>query len=315
MIEPEYAKKDVNGKELSEKQKKWLENNGIELNPFDKRNWKTAESRDNWKSLMRRAADAKMEAEWRSVREGSTDRKAAIIHIYNNNREEWLKRLSEEDLVFRDIRYTEPYGGFSHKTFPTDKNDPERVTYAVIAQNSDIADKMEEAENGAGEVRSHEIIGELLGFPKCCRDFFNEYFIEKQLKDPMYEIACNTEGAEKIEGDAQNLKIPDPYPKVNPIWRYFGWGFITHLPCSFKCEHSRDVAEKRKQIMIDNGYRDAVEAMEEWLNLPAEWTAKAGLMHIVNKHFIGSARGSDYWSMKRILWKKKNLPGGSILDD
>jgi predicted transcriptional regulator len=314
-IKPKYAETDIHGNELSDKQKQYLEDNEIKLDPFDKRNWKTAESRDKWRDVMQKAAEAKREAEWRSVMEGSTDRKAAIIHITNTSREKWLRRLSQEDLVYRDIRFTKPYGGFSHKTFPTSHQDPERMTYSVIAQNEDIADKMVEAEQEMQGPDGHEVIGELLGFPKCCRDYFNEYFIEKQFKDPMYESACNTAGVEKVEGNPHHLKVPNPHDKINPMWRYFGWSFITHLPCSLDCDRSKEVAEQRKQIMLDNGYDEAVEALEEWLGLPSVWSGKAGLMHIVNKHFIGSARTSDYWKMKKITWKKKNLPGGSILDD
>jgi len=314
-VEPKYAETDIHGNDLTEKQKEYLEDNEIRLDPFDKRNWKTAESRDKWEEILEKARQAKREAEWRSVSSGSTDRKAAIIHINNYNREEWLRRLSEMDLVYREIRYSEPYGGFSHKTFPTDKSDPERITYSVIAQNADIADKMEHAEMEMRGTKGHEIIGELLGFPKCCRDWFNEHFITKGFKDPMYECACNTEGAEVVDDNPHHIKVPEPHDLVNPLWRYFGLGFNTHLPCSLNCDRSKEVAERRRQIMLDNGYDEVVEAMEEWLGLPAEWSGKAGLLHLINKHFIASARTSDYWKMKRITYKKKNLPGGSILEE
>lgn len=313
-VEPRYKTRNIDGEELSEEEKDYLEKSSLEVENFDKRNWKSAESRDEWRDILQRASRGMMEAEWRSVMDEKTDRKAAIIHVANRNREKWLERLSEKDLVFREIRYTEPYnGGFSHKFFPTDKSDPERITYSVVARNEDIADKMKEAELEMDGEEKHDTVGKLLGFPKCCRKHFYQRFVEDSIRDPMYEITCNTEGVEKIEGDPEKLKVENPEPLINSMWRYFGWRFITHHPCSWKCEKSVAIAENRKRIMKENGYKEAAEKLEEWLNLPFTWTVKNGLMHIKNKHFIGSARSSNYWSKKKVIWKKKHRPGGSIV--
>lgn len=312
-IKPKYVQEDINGNKLTDKEKEWTEQNSLDLDPFDKRNWKTAESRDEWRDVLRKASSAKSTAEWKSVSEGKTDRKAAIIHVNNKNRERWLRRLSENNLVYRDIRFTKPYGGFSHKFFPTDKSDPERITYAVIAKNEDIADKMEEAETELSGIEKHETVGKLLGFPRCCRKFFNKHFLEKGIIDPMYEATCNTSDVNKIEGSREKLHVPSPNPYNNALWRYYGWSFVTHLPCSWDCEKTAEIGKMREQIMRDNGYSQAADKLYEWLNAPAVWTGKAGLLNIKNKHFTGSARTSDYWSMKTIVWRAENKPGGSIL--
>lgn len=280
------------------------ESGSLEFDEFEHRNWKSGQARDLHADLMRRASEAKREAEWRSVMDSETDRKAAIIHVNNTNREEWLKRVGKHGLAYRDIRYTSPYSGYSHQFHPTDKSDPNRITYAVIAENEDVADAMEEAELDIDDRHErHHKVGELLGFPDCCQEKFVERFVDDEMIDPMYETACNTPEAEPIDGDPEAIRITDANPGACPLWRYFGWTFITHLPCSFTCPHSVDIARDRYRVMCEAGYEEAADALHRWLDQPFEWTGYHGIMEMRNAYFIGSARTSDYWSEKRIVWQ------------
>lgn len=286
----------------------------IDIEPFTKTNWKTAAARDLWKEVLDRAAQAKHYAEWRSVASPKTDRKAAVIHIDNYNREKWLERLSELDLVFREIRYSEPYGGFSHKFYPTDKSDPNRITYSVIAQNNDIADKFKEAELEMGGKERHEIVGKFLGFPECCRNFFNSEWIDEGHTDPMYEISCNTDSAQVVDDDPEDILVQEPHPYTNIMWRYFGWSFITHMPCSWDCEHSKEIGKARHEIMKEGGYEEASDKMKEWLADPFVWTGYHRLAHIRNQYLIGTSTTSNYWSKKRVVWKRVHKSGGGVFE-
>lgn len=292
MIEPQYE--DYDG--------------SVDIEPFTKFNWKTAESRDQWDPMLSEMAKAKDEAEWRSLLSRETDRKAAIIHVNNYNREKWLKRVGNHGLEYRDIRYSKPYDGFAHKFHPTDINDYKRNTYAVIAEDADIADKMEEAELEYEGFKRHKTVGGLLGFPDCCLDFFNEIWIDKEIKDPMYETACNSDCAEAVDGDNETIRLTDPNPGTNVMWRYFGWSFITHIPCSFDCEHSVEIARQRYNIMHDSGFGAGADAMAQWLNEPHVWTGLHALANIKNAHMTASSRTSDYWSEKKIIWRQENEP-------
>jgi len=285
-IEPQY--KDVDG--------------DIELEPFARTNWIDAEARDAWRDRLQRAAEAKFEAEWRSVLDGETDRKAAIIHVSNQSREKWLRRIGDHDLVFRDIRYSEPYDGFAHQHHSTDKSNPQRITYSVIAQDEDVAEEMKDAElNGQGKSR-HRRVGELLGFPDCCLDFFGQKWLDDRRLDPMYEITCNTESAEKINGDPTDLRVVNANAGVNTLWKYFGWSFITHIPCSWECERSAEIARNRYRIMKENGYGDAADALATFLDMPFEWSGYHGLAEVQNDVVIGTSRTDDHWTKKQIQW-------------
>lgn len=274
-----------------------------EVEPFTKSNWKTARSRDNWNDIFQKMDRAKHEAEWRSVLDDDTDRKAAIIHVNNYNREKWLRRVGEYDLCYRDIRFSQPYDGFSHQHRPADPNDPERLTYAVIAENPDIADKMEEAENEMEGQERHDTVGELLGFPDCCRDFFNEDWVTSGIKDPMYEISCNSGNAEMIDDNPGHIRINDPNPGACVLWRYFGISFITHMPCSWDCEESIEIARQRYRVMAENGFEEAADAINAWMDQPFTWSAYHGIAHIQNTHVTASTNSSNYLDEKKIVWK------------
>lgn len=278
----------------------------VEVEPFAKFNWKSAESRDYWdKQAMSRA---KSEAEWRSVLDDKTDRKAAIIHVNNFSREKWLRRVGEHGLHYRDIRYSRPYDGFSHEFLPADPNDPNRLTYAVIAEDPDIADKMEEAETEMSGSERHDVVGSLLGFPKCCRDFFNDVWLGEgsgeHIRDPMYEITCNSGNVSKVDGDSESLVINDPNPGVCVMWRYFGISYLTHMPCSWDCERSIDLARDRYRIMAENGYEEAAEAIHEWLSQPFTWSGYHGFAHVQNQHATTETNTASYLNEKKIEWAK-----------
>lgn len=314
-VEPKYATTDVNGNELSEEEIEWASRNDIDIDGFEKFNWKTAESRDEWDEVLVQMSRAKRLAEWKSVLSDKTDRKAAIIHVTNTNREDWLKRVGSYGLAYRDIRYTSPSNGFSHRFHPTSPNDPERVTYAVIAKNEDVADKMEEAELEMSGKERHDTVGTLLNFPECCRDFFYEHFIDRGMKDYIYEMACNSESAKAVDGDRTEILIQDTEPLNNVIHRYFGHSFLTHIPCSFNCGESTKVAENRGEIMAENGYREAANRMYQWLSLPTVWTGNNSLAHVKNRHMIGSAATGSYWEKKKVVFGKENMAGGSIIEE
>lgn len=286
----------------------------VVLEPFKNFNWKTEDARDSWKDAMQKVREAKDEAEWRSVMDSRTGRKVAIIHVNNYNREEWLRRVGEHGLFYRDIRYSEPYNGFSHKHFPTDIHNMNRITYAVISQDEDVAEEVKEAEMSNDREHLHDVVGKNLGFPDCCREHFLENWNpETGDIDPMYEISCNSGNAKAMDGDREKILIENPNPGANIMWRYFGYSFITHIPCSWDCEESIDIARERYRIMSENGYGDAADALTAWLSEPHTWDGLHGIARVRNRYGVGSAGTSSYWNKKTIVWGEEHDAGGSII--
>lgn len=279
----------------------------LDIDPFTTFNWKSADARDVWSEYKKGMRAAKDEAEWRSVLDNQTDRKAAIIHVNNFNREEWLRRVGEYDLHYRDIRFSRPYQGFSHEFLPAEPNDPERITYAVIAENSDIADKMEELETNNGGSGRHDGVGELLGFPDCCRKFFNDIWLadneqDVHIRDPMYEITCNSDNVEKVDDSPEHLIVNDPNPGACVMWRYYGISYLTHMPCSWDCEKSIELARNRYRIMAENGYEEAADMIHQWLSQPFKWSGYHGLAHVENEYATTETNTANYLNEKIVEW-------------
>jgi len=273
--------------------------------PFTKRNWKSLDHKKTWYDVMPRMKRARNFAEWYSCIDPDSDRQGAIIHVNNYNREKWMKRIGEHNLHYRDVRYTEPYNGFSHKHYPTDERDPERVTYAIVSPDKSVVEKMYEAETERNTHDKHDIVGKFLGFPKCCRNFFLDDWVNGHI-DPMYEVTCNTEDVTKVDGDPNHLRVEDAHPRTNVMWRYLSLAFITHIPCSWDCEHSKDVAQDRYRIMVENGYQDEAECLFKWLKEPMVWSGWKGIAHIKNRFVTGETSTSSYWEEKTIEWVREN---------
>lgn len=296
---------NIHGEPLTEDEQQWLDDNSLVFDePFTKTNWIDKASREQWKDLHEQINEAHTEAEWRSVLSDKTDRQAAIIHVNNFNREKWLKRVGKHDLAYRDIRYNSPYNGFAHKFHPADENDPERITYAVIAENEDVADKFREAELEMEGDKRHDIVGDFLNFPDCCREAFNENWNPNDGDvDPMWEVAKNTDAAERV--DENTIRITEEEPYASVLWRYWGLAFTTHIPCSFDCEHSIEIGKKRGEIMAENGYEDAANALYNWLNTPYQWSGYSAIAHIRNQYMVASTGTGEYPNERNIIWHEQ----------
>lgn len=293
----------------------------IEVDPYTGWNWKSAQQRNHWSAnadqtyggLIQRMRSLRSEAEWRSVADSDTDRRIAIINLNHSNMEEWMERVGNHGLQYRTIRYNEPYEGFAHSHRPTSPTNPQRLCYGVIAENEDLLDTAEEAELEYESHEKHETLGELLGFPECCRQFFQNVWLDESIDDPMYEVACNTESAERIHSDdtVDHVRLHDPSPWVNVLWRYFQLSFITHIPCRFDCTESEHVAYHRGRIMQDVD-EQAAKALKSWLDQPHSWSGHNGIAHIKSEPAVAQTQTTPYLQEKKITWKGEHSPGGKV---
>jgi len=293
----------------------------LDVEPYTGWNWTSAANRDAWtgggdttfSGLMRRMRQLRSEAEWRSVLDTDTDRCVAIVNLNHSNMEEWVSRAGEHNLQYRTIRYNEPYDGFAHSHRPTSRDNPRRLCYGVVARSSDLLDAAEEACTELERHEKHEQLGELLGFPSCCRQFFQDVWLDAGIDDPMYEVACNTSSAERINTSdgTDTIKLHDPSPWVNVLWRYFQLSFITHIPCSFDCEASKHVAYNRGELMLDVD-EDAAKALKSWLDQPHSWSGHNAIAHVKSEPAIAQTQTSPYLQNKRIIWKDHHSPGGNV---
>ena len=284
-----------------------------DVDSFASYNWKSKAAKDQWNDLVDRMMNVSAAAEWQAVLDDEAPRKLALVNVSHGNMESWLTRAGKHGLVTRTLQYVEPYSGFAHGHTHTGRDNPERLCFTAVAETEDVLDAAEEAYESEDSATKHSRLGELLGFPACCRDHFLENWLGEPSHDPMYEAACNTPSAERVEAtdEYDHVRVTDPSPWVNPMWRYFGLRFITHLPCSFECEASERIAYHRGRL-IEAQDEEAAHALKSWLDAPFTWSGHNAIAHIRNEAVAAQVNSSPYLQEKRITWKGEHAPGGKV---
>lgn len=139
--------------------------------------------------------------------------------------------LSENNIYtsisdFKVLKQAAQSGFYSDKSVKIDKNAPQKGYLSVyLSKNKEAAEKaklMEESNN-------HKELGLLLGYPKCCCEFFEKNFDENNA-DLTLKTLDNSDGYE--------------FPfYANTAARYFDVALLSHFPHSFDCKPSIEIAK------------------------------------------------------------------------
>ena len=246
----------------------------FDVEPKTKIAWRenvTGEDKEILRSIIR---DLWM-AELRSVREG--DRKCTTFHINSDRAMEDLKTIEDLRLVFVPIRKAAQFAGFAHKFSDPEPNNPYTL-YGAVAKKYEDAEKFRDAGS------NHKIIGDLLGYPGCCIESFNKYWVRGEI-DPLYIAAMNTEGAKK-KGKYE-LEV-EGYPECNILLRYFGFRCVPNLVCNYQCEGSKEFAK-----MFLKHVKHKKELLEI-LSMDCEWSCLKGIAIVKHPLFVGISNSMTY---------------------
>ena len=111
-------------------------------------------------------------------------------------------------------------------------------------------------------------VGELLGFPSCCREFFDRVWVKGGLVDttwPMFESTGSAQGP----------------PEANILLRWLNVRLVPHLPCSTSCEASAELGRAMAELGLRHGFAEEVAWIREMLDWPVEWSALHGIAEIL----------------------------------
>jgi SAM-dependent methyltransferase len=125
--------------------------------------------------------------------------------------------------------------------------------------------------------RDDEAVGRLLGYPSCCTSFFNRVWVDEHFVDTTWPMAQNTD--EKRSVTHTHVEIPE-VSRCNILLRWLGPRMVFHLPCSFNCQPTFELADKFAQIARSAGFHQEMGWLEEMLSWPVEWKASNGLAEI-----------------------------------
>jgi len=112
-------------------------------------------------------------------------------------------------------------------------------------------------------------IGSLLGYPECCRDFFEDIWVDEKWFDTTWPM---------VREQAKDLQI-EVQPGINILWRWHGLRTVSHLPCSFNCAESVAQGNAALKVMAKHHPQEA-EWLQEILSWPVEWSALHGIAEI-----------------------------------
>lgn len=282
----------------------------LDLNPVRKFNWKSGGARDYWDPHIKRfRTEAIPEMAIRAVADDDHPQTVAPIRVGGDILEHLNNRANELELTIEPIEPHDRGGRTPVLGYPNIFDaGGERKDNFVIASTQEEASKFIHL---ATTSRPTEVTlaktADMVGMPSCCLEFYVETALN-QFNDPVYESACNTTSSFAIDGDRENLQISFPNPLLNTLWRYNGWRFIQHVPCSFECENSSQIAERNYDNIGGAGFEQEAEHVLSWLDLPTTWSGYHGLVNIRNAYSTGSYTTDDYWSEKILTWKREHQP-------
>lgn len=269
----------------------------LDVFPFVGFIWNSVWAQEDWAHLVKRARTWHDRAEYWMVKEGA--RKCATLHISPHNYDEIIERIAKDKLVWLPIQRTRNYNGFSHMHFPVGHLDMNSSVYGVLATNMEDALAFREASES--KPTDHKTIGELLGFPDCCTDAFNEWW--PLYYDPVYQTAQRTEGIKTWKGENYSAIYVTPHISTHQMLRYAGFRITSHFPCSLDCKASVEVGK----VWMDVGSKydpRGLEALIEILKLPGEWSCLHGIAQIETEPFTVTTNSMPTKEKWAIRWEE-----------
>jgi len=224
----------------------------LDLKPFLRIIWMNRKAQDAWEKPIQEISTLIQELEILSVQEGQ--RACATTTISVRELVNFTSRYP--DLIFKPIRLAKKFSGFAHKHENPGSEDKDFYVHLVISKELYHANQFYEAHNKG----NHDIQGELLGFPKCCRDFFTDVWAKGYI-DPIWQMK-----------DADRI-----HPYSNPLLRYLGVRLSFHIPCSFHCIETIKIAQERLKLTRND---KLVKPMEALLSMDVEWDCLHGIAQI-----------------------------------
>ncbi len=134
-----------------------------------------------------------------------------------------------------------------------------------------------------------EKIGQALGYPECCRRAFDATWGHGQV-DSTWEQWNNT-------------KPGSPISHSHSLWRWMGIRLVSHMPCSYDCAASNEIANKMIEVGEKHGFGEQIKIIREVLNWPVRWSRLFGIAEIVGPCIKVSTRTD--WTPKREEFEKK----------
>ena len=247
----------------------------VQVKPFSRMVWKGQENKNIWADSIAICSQQVQELEIKTVL--ANLRKCSWRTIREENLPEFSEQMGNIGLIVLPVKYVGVWEGFSHVTQPIKPGQPKMV-YCIISS------KKEDAFGFRNAFENNEIAaqGHYLGYPRCCSEWFQEQY-SNGIPDPIWQAAQNSihdmDGENKILLDFKMI-----HPLSNPLLRYEGIRVSFHIPCSFHCKETIEIAEKQLNL-INIVHRKILERL---LMMNMKWSALHGIGIVETPIFISN---------------------------
>jgi hypothetical protein len=232
---------------------------GFILPPFSRKMWVSDRAQQVWEKKFIQFAECWRQVEWLTVVDGI--RPCALV---------WVSQQEFAGLatVLREFRLK----AIAVSQRVKEEQNKNVMGYrVVVGSGADLRVFVRAWKRG-----DDDTIGQLLGYPSCCRIFFHEVFVLEGLTDCTWRTAIQS--SESLP-ENRVIEIRGP-PELNTFWISVGVRMTPHFPCRCDCKKASTLAEGFIASGNKAGYGKTMKMGLDVMSWPIEWSSLHGIAEI-----------------------------------
>jgi len=253
----------------------------IDTGSFTRLTWINQKAIEEWAPRLQNVRSLTYRLEIASVAQDL--RRVTTVNLTPQTFENDLDSFAKQGLIFVPMNRIKKYTGFAHRHEYASGSDPDTYVFGIVCRN--IKDGMAFQEfirdpNGT----NHHGIGDLLGYPKCCRDFFQYTFGLSQIPDTPWHQGLNSPAIGEFTPTYRKV---EGYAALNAMLRYWGIRLAPHLPCSYHCDASTKWVDDIWWPLAQKLDSKAAEDLMILLEMPLRFDVHKGIAIVDTPLFRG----------------------------
>lgn len=261
--------------------------------------WASSSAKVLWEPRMQRIGALMAELELLTVEMGF--RQAAWIFVTPEELVERTAAFANRGLMLYPLQRVGQFGSYASTGKPYQEGKPWHYRAVVFAAGLKAAGDLAQYFLAGGD---NDAIGKLLGYPACCREFFQQVWVEEHWLDTTWPMAERT-GVESKQHDhvvfeagtgtlnpdmrllrfSGNVRWP-----ANILGRWAGVRAVPWLPCSLACRATVEAWDTHWGPLAVDTDPEAVDWLRTLLQASWKWSALHGIAEIETPIFKVSTR-------------------------
>ena len=239
------------------------------LGPFLRIAWTSTDAFKVWHSQFRALQRALTKIECGAVAMGL--RGAALVGVPDGDMAELALHLKASGLKWELLRHEA--GNSIQELHQTWTVDGSRTAPLAVARPGTLRSFV-----SAIEGLDYMAVGDLMGYPSCCRASFSEECGRHGITDTVWVMSRKVEGG---SAPVREVSVRG-HSSTNILLRCIGIRAVPHLPCSVTCPATVEFATQIRSAMRGTSPEctAALKAIDSILGWPMEWSALHGIAEV-----------------------------------